>query len=929
MSENGNGARLPTSLWSNRHFRSIAVVMIACSAFYYLPSLAGAAGWTSLQESLSTLHEFHGLVFFAPVVYAAYVFGISGAMLTAFASILILLPYATSADPYLEGLFRATAFGIILCAVGAAVALIQRGDERQRKNVRELRHLYHVGRAADASETVEEFLSSVADLIAQAIRSAGEVRVRIEIGGTVFRKPDSEQQGPESVVTIPLHVKGMPPGLLTVSCSPKYRFSGHELSLLESIADQIAVAIASAQLHGQTRRKVDQLRLMGETARVIASSVDINEMCQGFAAAVKEFVRFDQASIHLLDDTGRNFRVVVLSPHQRANLAVGAMRPAEGTGTAWVAHNRKRHIEADISRERRFASDESLVADGFKSTIRLPLLAKGRVFGTLNLRSTSAGQFSDEDGELLEQPVGQLAVAIENAALLSCVQSHEEQLDRTCQALEAAQGYVAQSETRIKSLIATVAGLMDDFNGVLSVMTSRAQRAVEGISDSKVRESLQIIQHSAEEAADTVRRLQESATDSMHEDADWTIVDDMVRQAMDIERTRKSERGNGNGNGHGILGAVNSLGTRCGDHESEFEIKEAVMNILANAMTAPSDIGRSPQHQAEPGTAGQTASLTKPVAMVDLKGNLIFVNSSFLKLWAYDHETEVLGRPAEHFWQHGEQASTTLRGNESTTSSWQKDMIGARKDGSTFDVRVSATTVSEVGKPICVRLSFVDISTRKQAEQEIKGSFERLREALEETVTVLARTVEKRYPGIATHQQRVTKLAYAIAKEMGLPDAQVQQIRVAASLHDIGKLNMPTEIIEGSAWLGDLETAVLKTHPQVGHDMVRMLPFDGPVAQIILQHHELLDGSGYPSGVSGQDILLGARVLAVADTVETIAYRRPQSRAPGIDEALDEVSRGRGVLYDPNVVDACLTLFRWKGFRFEHALAGGATQRYD
>jgi len=928
MSDNGNGARLATGLWSNRHFRSIAVIMIACSAFYYLPLMAGAAGWTALNESLSTLHEFHGLVFFAPVVYAAYVFGISGAMLTAFASILVLLPYATSADPYLEGLFRATAFGIILCAVGAAVALIQRGDERQRKNVKELRHLYQVGKAADASATVEEFLSSVADLIAEAVRGTGEVRVRIEVGGTVFRKPDSEQQGPESVVSVPLHAKGMPPGLLTVSCSPKHRFSGHELSLLESIADQVGIAIVNAELHGETRRKVDQLGLMGETARVIASSLDVNEMCQGFAAAVNKFVGFDQASIHLLDETGQNMRVVILSPHQRANLSLGTVCPAEGTGTAWVAQNRKPHIETDITCQRSFASDESLVGDGFKSTIRLPLLAKGRVFGTFNLRSTSPGQFGDEIGELLEQPVGQLAVAIENAALLSCVQSHEEQLDKTCEALEAAQGYVAQSETRIKSLIATVAGLMDDFNGVLSVMTSRAQRAVEGIADSQVRESLQIIEHSAKEAADTVRRLQESATDSMHADADRSIVDDMVRQAMDIEKTRKTERGNGNGNGHGILAGVDSPDGRP-DYESEFEIKKAVMNILANAMSAPSDMGRFHQHQAESDTAEENAWPTKPVAMLDLKGNLIYVNSSFLKLWGYDNETEVLGRPADHFWQNGEHATTTDQGNLGTTSSWQKDMTGTRKDGSRFDVQVSATTVSEVGNPICMRASFVDVSRRKQAEQEIKRSFESLRAALDETVAVLAKTVENRYPGIATHQRRVTKLAYAIAKEMRLPDAQVQQIRVAASLHDIGKINMPTEILEGSAWLSDLETAVLKTHPQVGHDMVRMLPFDGPVAQIILQHHELLNGSGYPSGVFGQEILLGARILSVADTVERIAYRQPQPQTPGIDDALNEISRDRGVLYDANVVDACLSLFRWKGFRFEDALAGEATQRHD
>lgn len=926
MSHSSNGARLTKSIRSDHHLRSIAIIMIACSAFYYLPLLAGAVGLTSVQEALTTLHEFYGLVFFAPVVYAAYVFGISGATLTAFATILILLPYATSADPYLEGLFRATAFGIILSAVGAAVALIQKGDERQRKSVKELRHLYEVGKAADASETVEQFLSSVADLINEAVRCPGQTRVRIEAGGTVFRKPDTEQQGPESVVTVPLHAKGMPPGVLTVSCSPKYRFSGQELSLLEAIAEQVAIAVVNAELHGQTMRRVDQLGLMGETAKVIASSVDVNEMCQGFAAAVNKFVPFDQASIHLMDETEQNVRVVLLSTHKRANLSMGTVYPAEGTGTTWVVRNRKAHVQNDITQERCFASDEFLLANGFKSTVRLPLLAKGRVFGTFNLRSASPCQYSARDADLLEQPVGQLAVAIENAALISCVQSHEEQLDKTCEALEAAHGYLAQSETRVRSLIDGAVTLMDDLNDVLSVMLSRAQHAVEGIADSKVRESLQIIEHSAREAAETVRRLHESATENRCQDADRTIVDDMVARAMNIDRIRKMERGNGNG--HGLHLPIKCLDTSP-DRQSDLEIKEAVMNILANAMTDPSELDRFQHHHAERNSEDDTVRPVKPVAMVDLQGNLIYANSSFLRLWGYDSEAEVLGRPAENFWQGGDRSTRDTQGKPGGAPSWNTDTIGMRKDSSTFDVQIFATPITETGKPICLRASFVDISRRKQAEREIGRSFQKLRTALENTLTVLATTVEKRYPSIAVHQQRVAKLACAIAKEMGLPDAQVQHIRMAASLHDIGKINMPTEALDGSGCLGDIETAILKTHPQVGHDMVKMLPFDGPVAQIILQHHELLDGSGYPSGISGQQTLPGARILVVADTVETVAYHWPHGRGFGVDEALDEISRNRGILYDADVVDACLNLFRYKGFRFEQALTGGATHRHD
>ncbi len=900
-------------LRSNHHLRHIAIIMVVCSIFYHLPFFAGLVGWTSLQAALSTLHDFYGLVFFAPVVYAAYVFGVTGATLTAFITILVILPYATSTAPYLESLFRATAFAIILTAVGAAVALIQKGDEQQRTSVKELKHLYDVGKAADMSDSLDEFLSSVIKLIPQAVQCPEQPKVKIEVGDKMLQSPDFGQQGLESVVTIPLRSNGIPPGLLTVACHPQYRFSAQELRLLESIGEQITIGIANAELHEQTKQSVEQLSMMGEISRVIASSIDINEVYQRLTAMIKKLVDFDQATIHIVEEGGQMMRVSTLSPDMLAKVAVEVTFAIEGTGTEWVINNRKPHIEEDIQREQCFASDKFLIDNGFRSIVRLPFMSKGRVFGTFNLRSVRPGTYGQKDLELLEDFVSQLAVAIENTALLSCVRSHDEQLEKTYEALQAAQEYMAQSEKRTKSLADMAARMLGDFNSVTSAMMNRAQLALKDTEDSRVRESLQIIEHSALDAADTVRRLQESATDNLYDDTELMNINDMMNSAIYMEKMRRIERGDGGGD---IVNIALQSQTMPPSQESEVEIKKAVMNILVNAMNATPQTAMVKQRRKEKRTKDEHIALPiHPVAMVDLQGNLIYVNASFLEQWGYDNEREVLGRPAAEFWSEDQAAS--ISETLSKQESWQTELVAIRKNGITFDVQVSASMVSEVGKPICMRVSFIDITERKQAEKEIKQIFDKLRTALDETVTVLASTIEKRYPKIASHQQRVARLACAIASKMGLPLKQIEEVGVAAALHDIGKINMPTEILEEPAWLTDIEIAVIKTHPQVGYDMVRMLPFDGPIAEIILQHHELLDGSGYPSGLSGEEIVPGARILAVADVVEIMVSQRPHRSAAAGEEALNEISQNKGVLYDPNVVDACLRLFTEEGFKFE------------
>jgi putative two-component system response regulator len=181
----------------------------------------------------------------------------------------------------------------------------------------------------------------------------------------------------------------------------------------------------------------------------------------------------------------------------------------------------------------------------------------------------------------------------------------------------------------------------------------------------------------------------------------------------------------------------------------------------------------------------------------------------------------------------------------------------------------------------------------------------------------MAMIVEMRDPYTAGHQRRVTELACAIAKEMGITEDRITGLRLAGLIHDIGKVRVPAEILTNPDGLSDAEFMMIKMHPTIGYEILKTIDLPWPVAQIVYQHHERMNGTGYPLGISKENIILEARILAVADVVEAIASHRPYRPALGIDVALDEISKRRHTLYDSKVVDACLRLFRDKKFTFD------------
>ncbi len=196
----------------------------------------------------------------------------------------------------------------------------------------------------------------------------------------------------------------------------------------------------------------------------------------------------------------------------------------------------------------------------------------------------------------------------------------------------------------------------------------------------------------------------------------------------------------------------------------------------------------------------------------------------------------------------------------------------------------------------------------RESNLQLSESYDQLKLVLEDLINALGSALEMKDLYTAGHQKRVSDIACQIARNMGLSHKQITAIRLASLVHDIGKISIPSEILSKPSKLDELEFGLVKRHSSIGYDILKRTPFPWPIAKIVLQHHERMDGSGYPQGLSGDEILLEARIIGVADVVEAMSSHRPYRAALGIEKALEEISMNKGILYDPDVVDACLMI---------------------
>jgi len=240
-----------------------------------------------------------------------------------------------------------------------------------------------------------------------------------------------------------------------------------------------------------------------------------------------------------------------------------------------------------------------------------------------------------------------------------------------------------------------------------------------------------------------------------------------------------------------------------------------------------------------------------------------------------------------------------------------------RKDGSPVLIWMNASVITYRGqKALCIVAR--DITERRRVQDELKKNVRTLKKTLEGVTNTISAIIKTKDPYTADHQLRVSKLACAIAEEMGLSDERIEGLRTAALMHDLGKIYLPAELLAKPDHLNEMEMKLFRNHSQDGYDILKKITFPWPVAQIVLQHHERIDGSGYPLGISGSEIITEARILGVADVVEAMVYYRPYRPARGVAEVLKEIAMFKGSLYDAEAVKVCIRLFNQKDFKFDN-----------
>lgn len=299
-------------------------------------------------------------------------------------------------------------------------------------------------------------------------------------------------------------------------------------------------------------------------------------------------------------------------------------------------------------------------------------------------------------------------------------------------------------------------------------------------------------------------------------------------------------------------------------------------------------------------------------------GKFITVNNGFAKIYGYNSAQEVLQSITDisrQLYVHPQDRERLLKLVKKYGAVNDFEAQGYRKDGGRIWTSVSAHAVLDDQKRVLYYQGMIqDISEKKQIEAERLENVKTLRKALGATINAMAVTVETRDPYTAGHQRRVADLARAIATEMKLTSDQIDGVRMAGMIHDIGKISIPSEILTKPTQLSALEYNLIKTHPDSGYSILKDIEFPWPIARIVLEHHERINGSGYPRGLKENEILLESKIMAVADVVEAISSHRPYRAAHGIEAGLQEIANNRGVLYDAEAVDACLRLFREKSY---------------
>lgn len=367
-----------------------------------------------------------------------------------------------------------------------------------------------------------------------------------------------------------------------------------------------------------------------------------------------------------------------------------------------------------------------------------------------------------------------------------------------------------------------------------------------------------------------------------------------------------------------VLGVLNlrlRAGHRRDNREEEF--LKAVTDVMAGIIErkrAEENIRKS-----EEKFHSIVENATEGIYQATAAGHYLIMNKAFVNMLGYSSQEEgieTITDIAHQIYVHPEKRMELIKiiDEHGVARGFETEFY--RKDGGQFWVSINVQSVrDDKGQLLYYQGICEDITLKKQFDEERQQGIDRLHKALGSTIRAIASVVETRDPYTAGHQRRVADLARTIATEMGLESDRIEGLRIAGMIHDIGKISIPAEILSKPTKLTEIEFSLIKNHVQAGYDILKDIEFPWPVARIVHEHHEMIDGSGYPCNLSGQETLIESKILTIADVVEAMASHRPYRPGLGLDVALDEIAKNKGIRYDPDVVDVCLKLFNEKGYK--------------
>lgn len=297
-----------------------------------------------------------------------------------------------------------------------------------------------------------------------------------------------------------------------------------------------------------------------------------------------------------------------------------------------------------------------------------------------------------------------------------------------------------------------------------------------------------------------------------------------------------------------------------------------------------------------------------------------YVNPAFARLFEYTPPETLYGVGLRQVLDASDMISDMATAVLERGASWSGEFNTVTASGKKLDFEMVATCNRNAdGEPVGIIFSLTDLSDRKRADSAVREQqrLEMLSRVVEGTIRAMSLAVESRDPYTAGHEQNVADLAVEIAKELEVDEFEQKGIYYAGLVHDLGKISIPAELLSAPGWLCDEAMSLIRKHPFTGYNILKNVEFPWPVAEMVYQHHERLDGSGYPRGLAGDAVIYQARILAVADAVDAMASHRPYRASLGLEHALEEIEKNRGTHYDPTVVDACLKVFRVNGYEIK------------